>query len=71
MDRVEVIKHKNVNQFGPPIPSPPLFDDKDLKSFLTLKCNNQERKHPVCSHCFYSDQRGECGLEVRQVFYTQ
>lgn len=51
MNRVEVIKHKNVNQFGPPIPSPPLFDDKELKSFLTLKCNNQERKYPVYSLC--------------------
>jgi hypothetical protein len=36
--RVEVLSNKNIGEFGPPLPSPPLFYDNDtLKEFLTLK----------------------------------
>ncbi|KAI8356611.1 hypothetical protein EDC96DRAFT_446394 [Choanephora cucurbitarum] len=36
---VEVLRNSNVCDFGPPLPSPPLFYDADaLKEFLTLKC---------------------------------
>lgn len=40
--RIEVIRHKSVQQFNPYLPSPPLFDDQDLKSFLTLKLVSAE-----------------------------
>ncbi|KAI9270822.1 hypothetical protein BY458DRAFT_571965 [Sporodiniella umbellata] len=40
--RVEVIKHRKIDCFDPPIPSPPLFQDHELKSFLTLKMIHAE-----------------------------
>lgn len=41
--RVEVLSNKNVGEFGPSIPSPPIFhDDETLKHFLTLKLINAE-----------------------------
>jgi hypothetical protein len=37
--RVEVLRNKNVCNFGPPLPCPPVFDDpEELRSFLKLKC---------------------------------
>lgn len=37
--RVEVVSNKNVEPFGPPIPSPPqFFDELELREFLLLKC---------------------------------
>ncbi|KAI8377393.1 uncharacterized protein BYT42DRAFT_342256 [Radiomyces spectabilis] len=39
--RIEVVRHKNVPEFGPHIPSPPLFYNKEeLKRFLTVKCKS-------------------------------
>lgn len=36
--RVEVLSNKNVGEFGPSLPSPPVFkDDETLRDFLTLK----------------------------------
>ncbi|KAI8087007.1 uncharacterized protein B0P05DRAFT_533312 [Gilbertella persicaria] len=41
--RVEVLYHKNVLKFSPPLPSPPVFYDcKDLGAFLLLKLINAE-----------------------------
>ncbi|RCH85749.1 Signal-induced proliferation-associated 1 like protein 2, partial [Rhizopus azygosporus] len=60
--RVEVIKHKNVNQFGPPIPSPPLFDDKELKSFLTLKLINAENAALKSDRFFIPNNKARLGL---------
>ncbi|CAO3703149.1 unnamed protein product [Rhizopus stolonifer] len=42
--RVEVIKNKKIDSFDPPLPSPPLFNDQDLKSFLTLKSKKKKKK---------------------------
>ncbi|KAI7908328.1 uncharacterized protein BX663DRAFT_424630 [Cokeromyces recurvatus] len=37
--RVEILRKKNIIEFGPALPSPPLFDnDETLKEFLILKC---------------------------------
>ncbi|KAI8063068.1 hypothetical protein BDF21DRAFT_428612 [Thamnidium elegans] len=41
--RVEVLSNKNVGKFGPPLPSPGVFNnDETLKAFLTLKLINAE-----------------------------
>ncbi|KAI8881369.1 hypothetical protein K501DRAFT_189170, partial [Backusella circina FSU 941] len=41
--RVEVIRSKNVSNFGPVLPSPPVFDNPDqLKAFLILKLVSAE-----------------------------
>ncbi|KAI8875458.1 hypothetical protein K501DRAFT_289358 [Backusella circina FSU 941] len=41
--RVEVVHDKNVAEFGPPIPSPPLFyNEHELGDFLILKLVNAE-----------------------------
>ncbi|KAG2195411.1 hypothetical protein INT47_002850 [Mucor saturninus] len=41
--RVEVLSNKNVGEFGPSLPSPPVFkDDETLREFLTLKLINAE-----------------------------
>ncbi|KAI8093537.1 uncharacterized protein BX664DRAFT_109567 [Halteromyces radiatus] len=37
--RVEIVCNKNVQEFGPPIPSPPLFFmENELREYLILKC---------------------------------
>ncbi|KAG2228907.1 hypothetical protein INT48_004445 [Thamnidium elegans] len=42
-ETVEVLSNKNVGKFGPPLPSPGVFNnDETLKAFLTLKLINAE-----------------------------
>ncbi|KAI7872156.1 hypothetical protein BDF14DRAFT_1717872 [Spinellus fusiger] len=35
---VQVMANKTIEEFGPCLPSPPLFDQHELHHFLTLKC---------------------------------
>lgn len=47
--RVEVLSNKNIGDFGPSLPSPPVFkNDETLRDFLTLKRNSEFCNTTTC-----------------------
>ncbi|GAA5795314.1 hypothetical protein HPULCUR_000670 [Helicostylum pulchrum] len=61
--RVEVLSNKNVGTFGPPLPSPPVFNnDETLKAFLTLKLINAENAALKSDKFYIPNNKARLGL---------
>ncbi|KAL7319157.1 hypothetical protein PS15m_002326 [Mucor circinelloides] len=61
--RIEILTKSNVGEFGPTIPSPPLFyDDDTLKEFLTLKLINAENAALKSDKFFIPNNKARLGL---------
>ncbi|KAG2204507.1 hypothetical protein INT46_000260 [Mucor plumbeus] len=61
--RIEVLAKNNVGEFGPALPSPPLFyDDNTLKEFLTIKLINAENAALKSDKFFIPNNKARLGL---------
>ncbi|KAI8971612.1 hypothetical protein BDF20DRAFT_688664 [Mycotypha africana] len=61
--RVEVVRKSGIKDFGPPLPSPPVFyDDATLKDYLTVKLINAENAALKSEKFFIPNNRARLGL---------